>query len=908
LLFSGYNIYTEEELRTQERTLWKGTPPGRPSVISISADKVILEWGPAIVEPECAPAAELDSDWVRLVWAESVSSTGSPVMYIVEYREIGDLLWYTAATRPIRENSYLVEHLRSNSTYEFRVFANEHGCISAPSPVSEVIQLRPSARNDSSGYTVPAKPQPPEYSNFKGGDRVTLCWFPAESSLPIQYIFEFKFCFMKINLVIIYVFLFKGSFYTTSCVFLAAPIKIIFVFGLIMFNFYCFDEKFIYLLFYLFYFIYLMHLVVVGDLIHGHEYQFRIIAKNSIGFSLPSDSSPPILIEMLTQWKKISDEEDVKFVEAERHTTVPLLQDEIVRESPPLPEHDDSPPPIRRTPRTDVHWRDPTLKEVIEYLDSSDKVEQLNASGYLQHLTYNDNAIKEETRELKGIPKLVRLLNSDVSEIQKNACGCLKNLSFGKENDRNKIAIANAGGIASLSNLLKCTADSNVREEATAALWNLSSCDNLKEEILKNSTDVIVQRVVLPLSGLDRPNGIDSERNYNSNIFMNGTGVLRNVSAASQEARKTLRSFPYLIEALACYLGQAVGSGLFEAPSVENTVCILRNLSYRIQEVVDPNYGRSNTSNSKRSAERSKSAPSGSPKGKRKELKKKKNKADYTGAEMIWDPSLVRLYLKLLQESLNHEILEASAGAIQNLAACDFDPSASVRGCVRSEKGLPILVKLLGLDDDKVVCAVTTALRNLALDSRNRELIGKYAMKDLVSKLPRVGQCTRDSNVGDSTIGAVLGILFETVKHSADFAKNLHDCGGTDRLRFLARSYPTYGARVCKYASQVLYVMWQHKELHDGFRRQGLSESDFYSGLSSRVKESATLARPISSQGPERPAHLRSENMDDSASGYGMYTPGAYSSTYSVFFLKPLYASVNKRNIADESISGNSWV
>ena len=45
-----------------------------------------------------------------------------------------------------------------------------------------------------------------------------------------------------------------------------------------------------------------------------------------------------------------------------------------------------------------MHWRDPTLKEVIEFLDSNDKVQQLNASGYLQHLTYNDNIIKEETR------------------------------------------------------------------------------------------------------------------------------------------------------------------------------------------------------------------------------------------------------------------------------------------------------------------------------------------------------------------------------------------------------------------------------------------------------------------------------------------------------------------------------
>ena len=76
--------------------------------------------------------------------------------------------------------------------------------------------------------------------------------------------------------------------------------------------------------------------------------------------------------------------------------------------------------------------------------------------------------------------------------------------------------------------------------------------------------------------------------------------------------------------------------------------------------------------------------------------------------------------------------------------------------------------------------------------------------------------------------------------------------------------------------------MWQHKELHDGFRRQGLSESDFYSGVSSRAKETTTLARPISSQGAERPAHLHSENLDDSMSGYGSYTPVPYDSTYSV--------------------------
>lgn len=63
--------------------------------------------------------------------------------------------------------------------------------------------------------------------------------------------------------------------------------------------------------------------------------------------------------------------------------------------------------------------------------------------------------------------------------------------------------------------------------------------------------------------------------------------------------------------------------------------------------------------------------------------------------------------------------------------------------------------------------------------------------------------------------------------------------------------------------------MWQRRELHDGFKRSGLKESDFYSGTIIRARDAATLSRPISSQGAERPTHLRSENLDDSASTYG---------------------------------------
>lgn len=58
--------------------------------------------------------------------------------------------------------------------------------------------------------------------------------------------------------------------------------------------------------------------------------------------------------------------------------------------------------------------------------------------------------------------------------------------------------------------------------------------------------------------------------------------------------------------------------------------------------------------------------------------------------------------------------------------------SVYIRAAVRKEKGLPILVELLRIDNDRVVCAVATALRNMALDVRNKELIGRFGTRKCV--------------------------------------------------------------------------------------------------------------------------------------------------------------------------------
>ncbi|MBO8695555.1 hypothetical protein INO35_14375, partial [Staphylococcus aureus] len=77
-----------------------------------------------------------------------------------------------------------------------------------------------------------------------------------------------------------------------------------------------------------------------------------------------------------------------------------------------------------------------------------------NAAAYLQHLCYMDDPNKQKTRTLGGIQALAKLLNHDCPDVYRNACGALRNLSYGRQNDENKRAIKDAGGIPLLINLL----------------------------------------------------------------------------------------------------------------------------------------------------------------------------------------------------------------------------------------------------------------------------------------------------------------------------------------------------------------------------------------------------------------------------------------------------------------------
>ena len=545
-----------------------------------------------------------------------------------------------------------------------------------------------------------------------------------------------------------------------------------------------------------------------------------------------------------------------------------------------------------------MRWRDPNLTEVISFLNNPNNVIKANAAAYLQHLCYMDDPNKQRTRALGGIPILVKLLAHESPEVYRNASGALRNLSYGRQNDENKRAIKNAGGIPSLINLLRRTAESDIKELVTGVIWNMSSCEDLKRSIIDDGIIVIVTYIVIPHSGWDPINPGDT---CWSTVFRNASGILRNVSSAGEYARTKLREAEGLIDALLYVVKIAIEKSNIGNKVVENCVCILRNLSYRCQEVEDPNYDKHPLPTMPtRSTASSKSENLGCF-GASKKKKDQQNNGDGKdntpaasglngsipgqsngagasagnslssrnnslqrneppkGYELLWQPEVVQSYLALLQSCSNPETLEAAAGALQNLAACYWQPSIEIRAAVRKDKGLPILVELLRMEVDRVVCAVATALRNLAIDQRNKELIGKYAMRDLVQKMPS-GNPQHDQGTSDDTIAAVLATLNEVIKKNAEFSRSLLDAGGVERLMNITRQRQKYTPRVLKFAGQVLFTMWQHQELRDVYKKHGWKEPDFVTKTiaarnaapNSPNNAISTLNRPMASQSGTR--------------------------------------------------------
>ncbi|XP_037114297.1 ARVCF delta catenin family member b isoform X2 [Syngnathus acus] len=510
----------------------------------------------------------------------------------------------------------------------------------------------------------------------------------------------------------------------------------------------------------------------------------------------------------------------------------------------------------RRSPsidsiRKDPRWRDPDLPEVIAMLGHPIDPVKSNAAAYLQHLCYENDKIKKDVRQLKGIPILVGLLDHPKSEVHRKACGALRNISYGKDND-NKVAIKTCDGIPALIRLLRKTNDMEVRELITGTLWNLSSYEPLKMVIINHGLQTMTNEVIIPHSGWEHePNEDSKPRDAEwTTVFKNTSGCLRNVSSDGAEARRRLRECDGLVDSLLHALQSAVGKKDMDNKSVENCVCIMRNLSYHVHKEVpgaerfqDPSAPQAPGSGGPQRKKKDDAGCFGGKKAKgRKNGENDKNydtldlpkRTDPTkGFELLYQPEVVRLYLSLLTESQNFNTLEAAAGALQNLGAGQWTWSNYIRATVRKEKGLPILVELLRSDSDKVVRAVAIALRNLSIDRRNKDLIGSYAMRDLVSNLPS-GQQRPAKNLEEDTVVAILNTIHEIVTDSSENTRSLIQAQAIEKLVAINRT--SQSPRETKAASHVLQTVWSYKELRNALTKDGWNKSHFQPTMTATPK------------------------------------------------------------------------
>ncbi|KAK0147145.1 Armadillo repeat protein deleted in velo-cardio-facial syndrome [Merluccius polli] len=483
--------------------------------------------------------------------------------------------------------------------------------------------------------------------------------------------------------------------------------------------------------------------------------------------------------------------------------------------------------------RRDPCWRDPNLREVISMLGHPMDPVKSNAAAYLQHLCYENDRIKQEVRQLRGVPLLVELLDHPRAEVHQKACGALRNISYGKDHN-NKVAIKICDGIPALVRLLRKSSGMEVRELVTGTLWNLSSHEPLKMAVINHGLQTLTDEVIIPHSGWRRDPGgasgpVDTQW---TTVFRNTSGCLRNVSSDGAEARQRLRECEGLVDALLHALHSAVVNGETDNKSVENCVCILRNLSYHVHKEV-PGAERFQEPHVNLLSR---------PGGQQQPQQKKKQEADSLGGkrakglELLYQPEVVRLYLSLLTCSQNHNTLEAAAGALQNLSAGHWAWSNYIRATVRKEKGLPILVDLLRADADKVLRAVSIALRNLAIDRRNKDIIGNYAIRDLVGNLP-CGQQHPAKNLESDTVVSILNTIHEIITDNQDNARALIQGQAIHKLVAINRT--SQSSRETKAAAHVLQTIWSYKDLRNNLYKAGWKKSLFKpvtSGVSKKSK------------------------------------------------------------------------
>ncbi|KAK2834448.1 hypothetical protein Q7C36_015149 [Tachysurus vachellii] len=472
------------------------------------------------------------------------------------------------------------------------------------------------------------------------------------------------------------------------------------------------------------------------------------------------------------------------------------------------------------------------MPTAVKYINSTDKEEQILGAAYIQHECYSSKEAKKLVNQLKGIPPLVELFNSEAQRVQQYATGAARNLIY--ENMENKVALIEAGGIPKLMQALK-EPDDELQKNITGILWNLSSKDNLKEKLAKETLPKLTEEILIPLSGTGNKEIIwhtDSE----ADIFFNTTGCLRNLSSINAVTRQQMRDTPRLIDALVGYLQKSVEDSRIDQKGVENVVCVMRNLSYQLYDEIPPS-ALLRLEGTSRSQTPSKGEPIGcfTPQSKKAKDRQNQDLSTFTevaripsGREWLWHPKVIGLYnLVLSRCESNTTTREAAAGALQNITAGDRRwPSILSRVALEHERMLPTIMDKLKATNDLELRSVTGFLRNLSRHCRDKNSLAPKVVSSLVTILPEDGNQKTPS---PEVVINVCGALNNLVSSSEVAARDIAFFEGLPKLTGIRNSHDNseLKQKQAKAAATVLGNMFQYKKLHKDYKKKGFKKEDF---------------------------------------------------------------------------------
>ncbi|KAM7003010.1 plakophilin-3a isoform 2-T2 [Tautogolabrus adspersus] len=472
------------------------------------------------------------------------------------------------------------------------------------------------------------------------------------------------------------------------------------------------------------------------------------------------------------------------------------------------------------------------MHTAVQHLSEPDPELQVLGAAYIQHECYNDSEAKNEVRRLKGIGELVKLFNSESQDVQRFATGATRNLIY--ENMDNKVALIEEGGIPQLVEALREN-DDELRKNITGILWNLSSKDNLKEKLARETLPELTERILIPQSGGGDVDYIQQSPSE-TEIFYNTTGCLRNLSSVSEKTRQQMRETHGLVDSLVSYIKLSLDDNKGEDKGVENAACVLRNLSYQLYSEMPPS-AMMRLEGPTRDQDSGKGEAIGcfTPQSRKAKNKKNQSLSTFTevarvpkGVEWLWHPQIVGLYIRVLRDcEINSTTREAAAGALQNITAGD-KRWASVLSVValEQERVQPVLMDRLRTERDLELRSLTGFLRNLSRHTNNKEAMATTVVKHLVTKLPADGYQKEPSS---EVVVNICGVLNNVVTGSSLAARDIAFFDGLSKLVAIKNTHDSSSGKMkaAKAAATVLSNMFQYKKLHTTYKLKGFTRRDF---------------------------------------------------------------------------------